>query len=457
MILRTSQALRHVLGLSVLWFTVSEASQLRASRAAHEATKLERNAMTLDGKLAQDSSNSPGEGALAENGESLLDNWLIRPNAGSGPDMVEFGIYLRELYSVEMKVGKYNADVVMTWRWRDERNIKLIPEGHHNLTISLGFAKQKIWLPDVGITNHEANGLDIISSAVVIEKTGVVTKVERAFASLMNSFSATAFPFDSQVLTVTVGSKTFMQDDLQLSPMKGPAWTGVKEGVFNTTDFVLADTDLIVFEEVDGMLRKSRGQLRMTIDRDPSSYIGGSLVPELLVIAIAYTVFWFPLLAPFAMPRVATALIAFLSLMTLALKTNAIMPRSAGLTWIDLFETSAQSVMFFTVCLNILALAAYHTFECKTLAERINHELKLWYPLLVGIIFGICGYSTRDGVSLAKMTMSVQCLLTVFAIVYIGACLWRLYKEVCRHEEEKKAEEAKKKEAAGLPHSASAR
>eukprot|EP00929_Paragymnodinium_shiwhaense_P023804 TRINITY_DN14818_c0_g1_i2.p1 TRINITY_DN14818_c0_g1~~TRINITY_DN14818_c0_g1_i2.p1 ORF type:complete len:400 (+),score=74.03 TRINITY_DN14818_c0_g1_i2:97-1296(+) len=378
----------------------------------------------------------------------------LRPHQGGDADFVEFGITLRAISNIDMKVGSYNADVVTTWRWSDERNARLVQKGHKNVTISDELARKRIWLPDVGVTNYASGSVDIVSSSIVIERTGVTTKVERCLAVLKTPFSARAFPFDSQVLRVTVGSRTFMAGDLQLSPMQGPAWTIVEDDVMNTTEFSLTSFDLSVFEEVDGMLHKSRGQLSVNVLRDPTTYIGGSIVPELLVLAISYSVFWFPLTAPFAMPRVATALIAFLSLLTLNLKTNAILPRAAGLTWIDLFECSVQSLMFFTVCLNILALASSHSFDAPHVATGINNELKIVFPVLVFCVFGGCAWA-RDGRELPRTTAAIQLILVVYAGGYIGWCLWRLWTEV-HVREQKEQEAAAKKEAAAADATGSA-
>lgn len=428
------------------------------AEASKQFLRTRRSFHGADGRLAaslqvseEEEPSEEEEGASQEYSAFKLEERDRRPHQGGEADFVEFGVLLRQLYNVDMAAGSFSADIVMTWRWTDPRNSALVAKGHKSLTLSAKRAEEKIWVPDCGISNHALGGVEVISSAIVIERTGVTTRVERVIADLKNTFSAAAFPFDSQVLVVTVGSKTFLKDELQLSPMTGPAWSGIKGGTFDRTDFYLNGTELIVFGEVDGILAKSRGQLRISVQRDPSSYIGGSLVPEILVLAISYSVFWFPLTAPFAMPRVATALIAFLSLMTLALKTNSELPVAAGLTWIDLLETSVQSLMFFTVCLNIVALAGFHSFECKNVAEAINHELKIAFPLLLAIVLTICCFKT-DGTHLGLMTAVIQLILALFAVFYVGFCLFRLWIQVNKNNAAAaaKAAEAAKAEEAGI-------
>eukprot|EP00929_Paragymnodinium_shiwhaense_P121089 TRINITY_DN93206_c0_g1_i1.p1 TRINITY_DN93206_c0_g1~~TRINITY_DN93206_c0_g1_i1.p1 ORF type:complete len:442 (-),score=61.05 TRINITY_DN93206_c0_g1_i1:275-1600(-) len=352
----------------------------------------------------------------------------FRPNAGAEADAVEIGVVMRALYSVDMKDGTFTADLIVARRWKDPRNAHFVKKGHKRITLSSKAAKESIWVPDVGITNHAPDGEDTVSSVVMIEPSGLTTKVERVLAVLTNTFDSSAFPFDNQTLLVTVGSTTYGADDLTLVPVADKTWTFVPPEVFRATDYHLNDYELLVIDDVDGFLTKSRGLLRMSVSRDPTGFISGTLVPEILILAVSYSVFWFPLTAPFAMPRVATALIAFLSLLTMALKTNAMLNRNAGLTWIDLFESTAQGLMFFTVCLNILTLASFHSFEAHHVAQVINAELMCGFPLLVLVVFGVCAWK-RDGTMLDLMTLVNQLIMFVAGAIYIAWCLVRLWRE----------------------------
>lgn len=366
------------------------------------------------------------------------DDTHLRPNAGGMPDIVQFGIYCKHVFGIDMKEGTFTVDAVLTFRWADPRNAQLVPAGLESVTLPPHIARKKIWLPDVGISNRAIKGIDVISTAFIIEKSGLVTKVERVLGVIKNKFFIGAFPFDEQVLKLRVASSTLMVDELQLVPLNSSHYSGVKEGVFDGSDFIFHKTNETVIQEMDGTLQKSRGELSIYVERMSNTYVGSLLMPEALIMIISYSAYWFPLTAPFAMPRVATALISFLSLMTLSLRTNAMLPVRGGLSWMDLFESNAQSLMFVSTVLNILALSAHHSFEAHDTAAMINSELKVAFPVLAALTFGVIIQRT-DGSGLQWMAYITTLVHVLFAAPYVLYCLYRLRVEVVEDEAEKQA------------------
>jgi hypothetical protein len=349
----------------------------------------------------------------------------IRPNAGGDADVIEYGFLTKAFYGIDLKAGTFSVDLVTTLRWKDPRAVALIPKKHHELTLPIGKAKTQMWLPDIQLTSRDRGGVEVLSSAVSINETGVVTKVERSVAILKNAFNIVAFPFDYQNLKLRIASSSLMMDDLRLKPISDKSVTGVKNGVFDGKSFSLVSVETRAVEEVDGPLRKSRGELVMVVKRVAGPYISSLLIPEMLIVGISSGVYWLPLHGPFVMPRVATALIAFLSLMTLSLRTNALLPMPTGVTWIDLFQSDCQSLMFLTVCFNIFVLSVYHNFERKLLAFQFDHEMKALFPGTAGILFGICFYNT-DGTELNWMVFLTNCGLCLGGLLYVGYCILRL-------------------------------
>merc|ERR1719454_2691841 len=122
-------------------------------------------------------------------------------------------------------------------------------------------------------------------------------------------------------------------------------------------------------------------------------------MPEVLLLGISYSAFWFPQAAVFAMPRTATAIISFLTLMTLSIKHNSMLPVRGGLAWIDLFESACQGLMFLTVGFNILVLVTCHKFLLTDLADALDFELKFLFPIMGAIQFTVLCFKT-DGTNL---------------------------------------------------------
>merc|ERR1740120_449931 len=124
---------------------------------------------------------------------------------------------------------------------------------------------------------------------------------------------------------------------------------GVSPEAFNQSEFNLAYFNATVEDEFDGTLHKSRGTLRLTVSRNGVPYIQNMILPEVLIWLVSWTVFWYPMTDAFAMPRVTTALVSFLSLVMLALRTSTILPIRGTLSWFGLFEIHVQTLLFMNV------------------------------------------------------------------------------------------------------------
>lgn len=316
----------------------------------------------------------------------------LRPHAGQGPEKIAFGIYVKAVSLIDMKAGNFVADVVLTLSWPDRRTAGLPGEGRAWVSLSAEEAEERIWIPDVMISNRDRKSVDVISTSFNVSRAGRVTQVQRILAKFKNTFSVHAFPFDHQALRIVLASSTLMADELVLVPTKKDGYFGVKDGIFKGRDFSLVHFNATSFVEEDALLEKSRGELELLLKRDAWPYVQNLLVPCWLLLGLSYSVFWFPEIEVFVMPRTFTALIAFLSLMAFSLRTAQILPVRGGLAWIDLFEQSCQGLMCQTVWFNIFAQIIQHKFELKGLSRRLDVEMKFVFPLMAGIVFTI-GFS----------------------------------------------------------------
>lgn len=342
-----------------------------------------------------------------------------RPSLGGSPDIVEFGIKVKDIVAIATREGTFTADVVLTFRWSDPRTAHLIPEGLPKITLSPKKAAAKIWMPDMQVTNHEIDGLQPISECVSVAKGGRVTRTLRLIGLFLNRFDMTSFPFDMPRLEVRVASATLMKDELQLQPIKDESFKGASADIFKGTDLVLTDVRERVFEEDDGMLEKSRGELVLATRRDFRVYLRQKLVPSLFLVIVGFGVFFFPLDAPFAMPRVSTSLIAFLALVTLG--TNS---HRGGASWIDLFEEACQILLFCTVFLNMFVLITKHEFKMGDLALRMDHELKILPAILAGLNFVLLFLYTRP----KEFPTASTTTRTVTAVGGLGYLSWSVFR-----------------------------
>lgn len=355
---------------------------------------------------------------------------LLRPRAGRSADIVQYGIFCQSVSGINMLDGTFNVDLVISLHWTDPRAAKVVPAGVTEVNLSERFAKEKIWVPDATIANRYINAVDAISTAFQINVWGNVTKVQRVTATIVNSYDVTDFPFDKQVLSVKISSASLMSEELQFAPFQDPTLMGVADGVFSTSDFSLISASAAVVDEIDGDLRKSRGTLSIKVERRVTPYLQTHIVHELLLMFIAWSVYWYPLTAPFAMPRVFTALISFLTLLTLGMKTSTLIPVNGSFSWMALFEMNCQGMMFMNVFLNIFILVVCHTYGHKQRAEMLEKEVFIFFPSMSFIIFSICIATSAKIAPPRNLAFICNLLMTIAFLGFLGFETWQLKKAI---------------------------
>merc|ERR1719362_2570682 len=190
--------------------------------------------------------------------------------------------------------------------------------------------------------------------------------------------------------------------------MTNSAVNGAKSGLFDDREFKFVSDETSVFEEIDGILEKSRGKLEVTLRRDWTRYLQTTILPEIFLILISFTVFWMPRATPFAMPRVATNLISFLTLMTLSINTASMLPPDrAGMAWIELFADSMQMQNCLILFLNVFVDWVYITLDLKQLGEKMTNELAGLFPLMGCVVVLLC-LTGRDGQHLSHIETLIR-------------------------------------------------
>lgn len=363
----------------------------------------------------------------------------IRPGAGGPADNVKFGLWMKAFLGSNAVDASFAADVVLTLRWTDHRAAGLVPPGSTKVSMSGSDAAKQIWTPSITISNRDIGGLEVISSAATIRAGGEVETVDRLLTRVKNDFDTRYFPFDTHNFSIHLASSALMMDSLVLSPIEEvPAWvradadepqlSGVNPASFGGSDFSLVTSHVRAFREVDGALTKSRGELVVTAKRNAEAYVENIFFPAFLLIGMSWTIFFFPTLPAFTMPRVSVSALAFLALVTLSRRIDDAMPTRSALCWLDVFVECTESLMFAAISLNITEVYIYNTLNGQKLASRLGHELMFLYPLLTVVTMGIC-FSATDGRQLEHTRLLTRICTGVGVGTYIASAFARHVRE----------------------------
>ncbi|CAE7346471.1 glvI [Symbiodinium pilosum] len=342
----------------------------------------------------------------------------------TGPREVMFGIFCRRVYDVDVIKKTWTGDIVLTTSWNDPEVAQVLPVGKEDTRYSTDDARKLIWLPDIGVTNRDFKNVEIISSSVKIWSSGWATKVERMLVTMTNDFDTSAFPFDKQTLQVIVASEKLMADELVLKPHSDKTLIGVKDDVLTGTGFggsggAKPDYGISSFKETDALLVKSRGLFQIHIVRGFGAAARQIFGPTMTLLLVSYSVFYFPMVPAFTMPRVASSVISLLGEMTLLTKTKV--PDS----WTDVYNEMVCLLIGSVSVLSLTMEITFHSYKNEELAKKLAFAYRVLYPVVFLVLFTIvlCFSSGAFNDVCAYLVRTIVCLLLVANFVWVRRSL----------------------------------
>jgi len=347
-------------------------------------------------------------------------NILRRPGYGALPDTVKFGIFCKALVSTDMRTSSIVFDVVLTTVWSDNRAASVVPQNHTNITLPIEVAKQRIWLPDVVITNQGVDGIHVVSSAIFVSVTGKIQKTERLLATVIHRFDVNTFPFDTQNLTVWVASACLMTDELKLIPIEDMHMGGASLDAFQTSGFTLLSQEAEVIETIDGSLRKSRGFHVLRVARKNAGYINMVVVPEILMLVLSTSSLLFHLEPQFSMPRLAVSMLGLVAFMNITIRSNQFLPLRQSIAWIDVFDQTCESLLLLVLLCHVMQECMVRVDSYKDYAMVLNSQAPIVCPFLMitmlAILICCAGY-----VPVADLATATRCMMILAVFIY--SCL----------------------------------
>jgi len=365
--------------------------------------------------------------------KTKVDPVIVRPNVGSGPEVVDFAIRIMNFYGTNLKAHTIALAMAMSLRWKDPRVVDLLPEGLDQMSMAWDQALERLWMPGIVVTNRDIRKYEIISASVTIFRTGEVLRVERAQARVMKKFELEGYPFDSQHLEVKLASSKYMVNEVVL--VADNKSFGVEENVFGGV-YDVEGWHTNVYTSYDGDLRKSRGLIDIQVQRQLGKYVDDHLVPTSIALSISWAVFYFPFAGPFITPRLALSILALLTFTNLMVKSSKELPGAAPFNWNDLLNQQIQALMFITIVFNIFTEIMMHSFQREALARMMNNDAKIFVPVvsLLNITL-IMGSARLHWMGLWTTTLVTKVMLLLLTVGY-GT---RVY--IAWHHEVYKAEE----------------
>lgn len=365
-------------------------------------------------------------------------SFLPRPNVGKGPDVITFGMMAKNFYGVNVKENDFTIDMVLTLMWEDKRTTKLIPKGAKNITLSQEEAGNKVWLPEIVVTNRDVDKYQIISTAVMLHEDGHVVKVQRLEVRVKDMYQLKQYPFDSQDLEVKIASSQYMSNAVKLQQSNDESYSGISDApiFMKGTGFALKGWKIEAIEDNNGLLKKSRGVYTIDVHRTFGSYSSSHLVPSICVMLLACGVFFFPFIGPFVVPRLLMSVVAYLVFTNLKSKSEAALPGTAPNTWNDVFNTNVMLFMLIAAFINVYCEVRFHVTAVTEVAAKMNYEMKLIMPSMsvaLTTLVMVCGANHCDQ---SAIDITIKVLIIVGTLAYVVLCEFRTKEALNKKKEE---------------------
>lgn len=272
--------------------------------------------------------------------ERVARQWVhVRPDPAGTPTRAEIGIYILDVMAIDDAAQTFEVDVALSLRWRDPR-LAFSPEevGLDELVLPL----DEVWFAELGTLNYR-EAETFLPDVVRVQPDGRVYYAQRLQGTLASPLNLREFPFDKQVLPIHVVAYRYGPEELQF--ILDQELSGSR-GEFSVSGWVIEDGEPRV--EPIG-LPGTEGEFAAVsfflVARRESSYFGLTMmVPLILIVLMAWTVFWIdPSVVP---PQVGISTAAVFSLIAFRFSMRSALPAVAYMTRADQFLLGTTLLVF---------------------------------------------------------------------------------------------------------------
>ncbi len=303
------------------------------------------------------------------------------PKAPEGPEMVDVGVYLHHIPTIDLKTNTYLADFYLWFRWK----------GEHDPTKSFEFTnavetwdlhRQATYVDDAGNPKSE----DV--------EGGAKYQVFHVQGRFLNPFRLQNYPFDEQDIVIRFEDAESQIDKMRYRVDEGGAkhHPGVEIPGWDLTESS-AEVRIERYPSNFGDPRvKKTGDAytqfvyTLHIVRPVKGYLIKTLLPIAIVVAIAFVVFLIPL--HYFDGRLGLAITNLISAVALQLSTSSDLPSVGYLVLLDKIYNLAYLVIFGSLVESVLVTRLYDS-DRKALARRIDRwsALVLFLLITTGLAF----------------------------------------------------------------------
>ena len=297
-----------------------------------------------------------------------------RPNEKEGPTEVLVAFYIIDIEDIDNKKQSFTADVVIRLKWSDPR----LSDVKRQVPLNA------IWNPNIHIYNLQDSETRL-PEIVTILNEGTVQYTQRYYAKLNCQLDFKDFPFDEQILSISLLAFGFTPDEVQLVYENAGS-----EKKFSISDWYIeplgANTSVMsanLFEDNSEEITRPKLDYNLKANRFIQYYWWKVLAPLLVILFLSWAVFWIDPSQVGA--QIGVSGTSILTLIAFLLRLENFLPPVSYLTHMDYFIFTSL-VLVFLAYLEALTSTTFALKGKKDFALKLDFTSRIVYPIIYFIV-----------------------------------------------------------------------
>lgn len=300
-----------------------------------------------------------------------------RPNKSGEPTKVEVSLYIIDIEGIDNKEQSFKLDVVVRLRWKD---IRLSG-------ISTPVPLQSIWNPNIQLYNLRDMD-ERFPNIVHIQKDGSVQYTQRYQATLSSPLDFKKFPFDAQILPITLLSfgNTPQEVEMIFNIAGGAEKFSISDWNIKSIGAAVSSIKANLFNDSSETIVRPRLDYQFSAKRHIQYYWWKVLAPLMLILFLSWAVFWIDPSQVGA--QIGVSGTSILTLIAFLYKLDNILPPVSYLTHMDHFIFTAL-ILVFIAYLEALISTTFALNGKKQIALNMDMTFRIGYPIIFLVIIFI--------------------------------------------------------------------
>ena len=299
-----------------------------------------------------------------------------RPDPQGTATKVNVSLYIIDVESINNLKQSFTIDFVMTLWWIDPR----VAENSPRLTLG------EIWHPDAQIYNIR-DAKKRLDDVVNILPNDTILYTQRYFGTFSAFLDFQAFPFDQQILPITLLSFTYGPEAVEF--VFESAWLEERFSIAGWTvksrETRVSAFNISAAQGAKYDTKLSRLNYTMHARRHLDYYWWKVVAPLVLIVFLSWAVFY---IDPSQVgPQVGVSATSILTLIAFLLRLESIIPPVSYLTHMDYFVYSVLTLVFLAY-LEALVSTTYALKGKIEFAKKVDHWSRYVFPTGFAIIMG---------------------------------------------------------------------